>query len=52
MGYRVGQRVSCKELDRIEQLSMQAVIIVVGGAITDDNVAKTMCQVVLRVLMN
>ena len=31
---------------------MQAVIIVVGGAITDDSVAKMMCQVVLRVLMN
>ena len=33
MDYRVGQRVSCKESDMIEQLSEHAVIIVVGGAI-------------------
>ena len=36
----------------IEQLSVQAVTIVVGGAITDDDVAKTVCQVVVRVVMN
>ena len=52
MGYRVGQRVSCKELDTIEQQNMQAVIILVGGAIIDDDIAKTICQVVLRVLMH
>ena len=35
------KKFSCKESDMIEQLSVQAVTIVVGGAITDDDVAKT-----------